>query len=200
MLGRGRLNSGVFQSDALLKTGDMAATLDPGFYSAHGQHIKAYPTIISALAEGLTVRPVVYTPLALVTRDPAGMTLATLLEGYKASIAPHGVTVEISFDISKLGDVDTRTQTFQLSGWMHSSWNDPRLTYMPWDIVWLESISINEGTVWDPRVAIAETGQTLPSSSVSPSLSLSPHLQCLNRSRQCHLNLEEFRLKHACTH
>ena len=165
ILGRGRLNSGVFQSDALLKTGDMAATLDPGFYSSHGQHIKTYPTIISALARGLTVRPIVYTALALVTRDPAGMTLARLLEGYKSSIAPNGVKVEMSFNISKLGDVNTRTQTFQLSGWMHSSWKDPRLTYMPWDILWLESISVNEGTVWDPRVALTETGQTrLPSS------------------------------------
>jgi len=157
VLGRGRLNSGVFQSDALLKTGDMAATLDPGFFSAHGQHVKTYPTIINALAGGLTVRPVVYTPVALVTRDPAGMTLENLLEGYKSSVAPNGVKVEMSFDISNLGDVDMRTQTFQLSGWMHSSWKDPRLTYMPWDILWLESISINEGSVWDPRIAIIET-------------------------------------------
>jgi len=140
----------------MFRTGDCTATLDPMLLDIHGQHIQSYPAIISALREAMQVRRTIFTPLALVTRDPAGETLSRIMTGYKASIAPTGVKVGVGLTIKKLGDVREQTQTFQLSGWMHTTWNDPRLTYQPWDLVWLHSISINEGMVWDPRVSIDE--------------------------------------------
>ncbi len=67
----------------------------------------------------------------------------------------------MGFEFQQLGDLDEKSMTFAFAGWLHSEWIDPRLTFEKDDLLWLDSVSVNPGTLWDPRVSLIALPSTL---------------------------------------
>ena len=66
---------------------------------------------------------------------------------------PNKARVTVGMRFETLGDLDEQSSTFAVTGWLHTRWVDPRLTFTKNDLLWLDFIDVPSGKVWDPLVA-----------------------------------------------
>ena len=97
----------------------------------------------------------------LLLRDPGSELLRKVLAGYRAEVSPHNVNVTVGFEFQQLGDLDEKQQTFGFAGWLKTEWTDPRLHLSEDELLWLHSVSVLPGTLWDPYVSLIALPSTL---------------------------------------
>ena len=82
--------------------------------------------------------------------------LNRILSGYERSVRPNTVQVKCGLEIQQLGDVDEKTGTYAVSGWLHSYWKDDRLVFEKADLHWLDFVDMPINTIWDPQACMIE--------------------------------------------
>lgn len=93
---------------------------------------------------------------------------ANVLNGYDPSVTPSQYVdgtnnVQCGVSIEQLGNVDEKDMSFVFSGWLHSQWIDSRLTSSAADFLWLKSVDVLPGAIWDPLVSIVSLPDSLKS-------------------------------------